>query len=728
MVQPSISATIFEQFQDAIDAGNIEALKEMLAEAGPKFFVNYVAWDEPRKESPIHRSINQNKPEVCHLLLSQKKSNVSFLLKHQDFRGESALHRCGWCGREEVAQKLIKLGAKVNATNLIGLTPLHLAAERGRLELVRILLASKADINAKSNQGNTPLHRAVSGGHDDVAAYLISAGASTEAVNKKGARAGGKPTNPVHTGSANLSSQRENNVQSPLRAPLRTADMTSGGKEPSPRNYDVYAARAEGIDIDYYEILPEKVIYGKKLGEGGFGTVYEGSVAGQPVALKTLSAANARVHENFRKELDVMCKLRHPNIVLLLGAIIQTDQLCLVMEICQGGSLTSLLKYRPLDVKEVVGIGRHIAMAMNWLHTRSPPILHLDLKPANILLTDLHSLHIKVSDFGLARAANSDSRAIVGTRRFMAPEMMKKQEVNEKADVYSFGILLWQIYARKKPFSSYKTLKTAQEKNDFAEAVWGGYRPPISMNMPPFLAYMMTQCWATEPEDRPDFQQVIQWLDQVLLHDLFQERSAQIFWDLATVACAERSSIPWSSFTSTLVSQLEEEGVEDVEEDYLDHLQILLCGPSGRSTVEAVSFSALANRFGSFSPAERFVLQTNSLCDAKYRTYGVEEDHPLYYPFMKRDSAVALLIGRPQGTYLLRNPDATEEQSPFVLSFVEKSICHLPVHYDVNHHIYRVGDAFSEPNALIADFIQSPALLEEFGLRYATHKEDYETF
>src|SRR3990167_7170533 len=80
-------------------------------------------------------------------------------------------------------------------------------------------------------------------------------------------------------------------------------------------------------------------MYGKKLGEGGFGTVYEGTVAGQPVALKQLTSSHARVHENFRKELDVMCKLRHPNIVLLLGAVIQPDQLCLVMEICQGSPI-----------------------------------------------------------------------------------------------------------------------------------------------------------------------------------------------------------------------------------------------------------------------------------------------------------------------------------------------------------------------------------------------------
>ena len=99
MAPPSSSTAVYEQFQAAIDSGNVELIKDIIGEGGAKILLSYVTWDEPRKESPIHRSINQNSSEVCHYLLSQKKSLVTQLLKHQDFRGETALHRCGWCGR-----------------------------------------------------------------------------------------------------------------------------------------------------------------------------------------------------------------------------------------------------------------------------------------------------------------------------------------------------------------------------------------------------------------------------------------------------------------------------------------------------------------------------------------------------------------------------------------------------------------------------------------------------
>jgi len=724
MAPPSSSTAVYEQFQAAIDSGNVELIKDIIGEGGAKILLSYVTWDEPRKESPIHRSINQNSSEVCHYLLSQKKSLVTQLLKHQDFRGETALHRCGWCGRAEIAQRLIKLGAKVNSTNSLGLTPLHLAAERGKLDVVRILIAAKADVNAKSNQGNTPLHRATSGCHNELARILIEAGASPDVVNKKGIRAGGKIDYSRPGGETKTHSQLVARTADAVRSPVHYSARTT---ETTPRNYDVESARAVGIDMEYYEISPAKVIYGKKIGEGGFGTVYEGIVAGQPVALKTLSCSNTRVHESFRKELDIMCKLRHPNIVLLLGAVIQPDQLCLVMEICRGGSLTSLLKYRPLKVNEVVTIGKHVALAMNWLHTRSPPILHLDLKPANILLTDLHSLHIKVSDFGLARPTDSDSKAIVGTRRFMAPEMMRKLDVTEKADVYSFSILLWQIYTRKKPFSSYKTLKTPQEKNDFAEAVWGGYRPPVLMTMPPSLVHLLTTCWATDPDDRPYFDQVIQWLDQILLHTAFQDRSAQVFWDVITASSPERSIVSWNVLSSSLFDYLEDEGADYQDKSYLDQLQILLCGNKG-TTVSMETFSTLANRFGAFSPVERFICQANELCEAQYPTYDLEENHPLYYPFINRSSAVALLFGRPAGTFLLRNPDVTEDHCPFVLSYMSDVIRHERVIYDINHKTYRCGSAQSQPEAMIADFITSPTLFEEFGLKYSTHAEEDEDF
>merc|ERR1712137_1118449 len=179
------------ELQAAIDAGDLAHVKELLSK-NSKLCTEYIQWDTQRKESPVHRAINQDRTEIALYLLQHRKSQVSAMIKHADFRGETPLHRCGWCGRTSVARKLIKLGAKVNATNALGLTPLHLAAEREKLDVVELLIRNRAGVNAKSHQGNTPLHRAMTTGNESLIYSLILAGADPDIVNHKGLRAGGK--------------------------------------------------------------------------------------------------------------------------------------------------------------------------------------------------------------------------------------------------------------------------------------------------------------------------------------------------------------------------------------------------------------------------------------------------------------------------------------------------------------------------------------------------------
>merc|ERR1711879_891169 len=174
------------ELQNAIDGGDLVLVKDLFSKHGSKLCNEYIQWDTQRKESPVHRAINQDRTDIALYLLQQRKSQVSVMIKHADFRGETPLHRCGWCGRTSVARKLIKLGAKVNSTNALGLTPLHLAAEREKLDVVDLLLRSRASVNAKSHQGNTPLHRAMTTGNEPLIYSLIIAGADPDIVNHKG--------------------------------------------------------------------------------------------------------------------------------------------------------------------------------------------------------------------------------------------------------------------------------------------------------------------------------------------------------------------------------------------------------------------------------------------------------------------------------------------------------------------------------------------------------------
>src|SRR3990167_2740156 len=98
-----------EALQEAIDTGNLDCVKELVAKHGAEIFSAYTKSDYKRKETVIHRAINQNQTEVALYILKQQKSLVRVMVKHQDFRGETPLHRCGWCGRSKIAEELIKL-------------------------------------------------------------------------------------------------------------------------------------------------------------------------------------------------------------------------------------------------------------------------------------------------------------------------------------------------------------------------------------------------------------------------------------------------------------------------------------------------------------------------------------------------------------------------------------------------------------------------------------------
>mmetsp|Transcript_8588 Transcript_8588/g.35801 ORF Transcript_8588/g.35801 Transcript_8588/m.35801 type:complete len:850 (+) Transcript_8588:147-2696(+) len=623
------------QLETAISEGDEKQVATILAEQ-PDILARFSHY-HTNELSPLHVALNKDRTATARMLLKQDKALVQQMIHHRDFRGESPLHRCGWCGNPTIARKLISLGADINACNNLGLTPLHLAAERGHLSMVKLLLKRGVNVNASSNRGNTPLHRAAKEGHQEVIALLTKKGADPNRLNKSGFKALPSTTSESVQNQAKRSGKRGSLLKAGSKAggsgqvERRVSNAGLGAKKREGKaggsrtaangtdetRYQVEEARLKGIDSDYYEILPDDISTGKKLGEGGFGTVYEGSCSGQPVALKKLTSTKVTVHSSFRSELSMLCKLRHPNIVLLLGAIIQPDQLCLVMELCQGGPLNRLLKQRRLSIKEVAMLAKQIAMAMNWLHSRSPPILHLDIKPGNILLTDNHSLQVKVSDFGLARTAKSKSGAVVGTRRYMAPEMMQRQPINEKADIYSYGVLLWQILTRKRPFAQFSGIKTSQEKKAFCDHVSAGNRPDIPLSAPPILAKLINRCWATDPLKRPSFQVVVETLEQVVLASQFDDDAAHNFWLLrAPTSCYDTLGMDWKPMRALLQETVPKSSMEP---DW-DVIKAALCSTENTEFVAMETFSAVANCFAPFHPPHKWLLRVQEAATAKYTT------------------------------------------------------------------------------------------------------------
>ncbi|KAG4996827.1 hypothetical protein JHK82_027620 [Glycine max] len=159
--------------------------------------------------------------------------------------------------------------------------------------------------------------------------------------------------------------------------------------------------------------------------------------------------------EEFLKEVSLMKRLRHPNIVLLMGAVIQPSKLSIVTEYLS--SLYELLHMpnvgSSLSEKRCLSMAYDVASGMNYLHQMRPPIVHRDLKSPNLLVDDSYT--VKVCDFGLSRTkANTflSSKTAAGTPEWMAPEVIRGELSNEKCDVFSFGVILWELVTLQQPW------------------------------------------------------------------------------------------------------------------------------------------------------------------------------------------------------------------------------------------------------------------------------------
>jgi serine/threonine-protein kinase len=192
-----------------------------------------------------------------------------------------------------------------------------------------------------------------------------------------------------------------------------------------------------------------------KLGRGGMGMVFLGvdDEAGQSAAVKLLAgdmAFHPDFRERFRAEIDTLRKLHHPNIVQIFGYGEQDDQIFYAMEYVSGSSLEAqLARGRAFDWREVAQFGIEIACALRHAHDRG--VIHRDIKPGNLLLTEDEKL--KLSDFGIARlfwkARVTGVGNVIGTAEFMAAEQAEGRAVDQRADLYSLGAVLYVLLARR---------------------------------------------------------------------------------------------------------------------------------------------------------------------------------------------------------------------------------------------------------------------------------------
>jgi len=256
-----------------------------------------------------------------------------------------------------------------------------------------------------------------------------------------------------------------------------------------------------------FEINVSELEFQKELGNGTAGVVYKGKWRGGDVAIKLLKDFSAKELDNFRRESEVMRKLRpHTNVVQFLG-ITSASTLYIVTEYLEGGSLYSLLHGKTEISMKMVKTWIH-DIAAGMLHIHSEGIFHRDLAARNVLLTRGEQ-NAKISDFGLSRIASGDAngsktKADTGPLKWMSPESIRDRTYGIPSDVWSFGVVAWEIIARDDPYPTKEAVTVALE-------VTAG-NPPLRLVPPDYcpaiIVELMKSCFKTAPEQRPDFKEI----------------------------------------------------------------------------------------------------------------------------------------------------------------------------------------------------------------------------
>jgi len=243
----------------------------------------------------------------------------------------------------------------------------------------------------------------------------------------------------------------------------------------------------------------------EQIGEGGMGTVYRGVdlMLDRPVALKRLRpdfSDNPQLLERFRSEATALARLNHPHIATLYSFFRHQDDHFMAMEFVEGETLDEILrKGGPIPAQRAIGIFDQVLDAIEHAHQLN--VLHRDIKPENIIVSKQDVA--KVTDFGIARvlgeAGLTRAGALIGTVAYMAPERVKGEPADRRSDIYSLGVVLYEILAGRGPFAAASEFELMTAHVEKAPTPLARIVPGI----PGPVAGCVMQALAKSPDERP---------------------------------------------------------------------------------------------------------------------------------------------------------------------------------------------------------------------------------
>ncbi|XP_073952561.1 tyrosine-protein kinase Fer isoform X4 [Choristoneura fumiferana] len=267
------------------------------------------------------------------------------------------------------------------------------------------------------------------------------------------------------------------------------------------------------VPRETWELNNDDVQLLDKIGRGNFGDVYKARLktSGQEVAVKTCRMALPEEQKRtFLQEGRILKQYQHPNIVRLIGIAVQKQPIMIVMELVSGGSLLTFLRTRAatLSSRALLGMCRDAAGGMRYLESKN--CIHRDLAARNCLVGDDNI--VKISDFGMSR--EEEEYIVSGGMKqipikWTAPEALNYGKYTSLCDVWSYGVLMWEIFSKGETPYAGMTNSRAREKID------SGYRMPAPEGCSEDVYALMLRCWEYEPEKRPHFHQLYSTIDNI---------------------------------------------------------------------------------------------------------------------------------------------------------------------------------------------------------------------
>lgn len=318
-------------------------------------------------------------------------------------------------------------------------------------------------------------------------------------------------------------------IEDVKRAETELVDEAIGGLLSRADKDELHLKKIEAIDAALADALgtkphdkeqdvisPELVIpfsdlaFKNRIGEGVFGKIFLGEWCKAPVVIKEVGDIGGFSAMNeFKREVQILSDLRSPYVVQFFGACIEKNSACIIMEYMPEGSLTEYLaRNAELDLASRYKIMLSIVKGLCYLHGRG--VLHRDIKSENILVTA--DGMAKWADFGLAKSRATHvrtSESVSHATAYFSPEIINHQTYTVYSEIFSLGMLLWEVIEGVRPFS-----RSGMNDAEILDAISKGQRETLSSNFPAPYARIIRRCWSASPNQRPNIDEILNVLSE----------------------------------------------------------------------------------------------------------------------------------------------------------------------------------------------------------------------